>query len=257
MFRSLRQRFLARHEVATGRTLDVGCGPGRFTPFVGGPGCLRVGIDLSDSMLRELPEHWDPGAPFPQLVRGDGLAPPFRAAPFSEVALLGNAIGFAGPDALRLLSSCAALVAPGGTLVVELAPGAPSDSVYLHRLPTGAVVRVLHAPTALVRNKVEREGFRWTEGPDRRRHGFRPVTEEEVCQELDTVGFEVGEVMAVAPALGGDPDRLEVIRADRVSFARLLDLEEALGRAGPVRRKAAAVLLAAVRRSAAPAQGVI
>jgi SAM-dependent methyltransferase len=257
LFRSLRQRFLERHAVADGRTLDLGCGPGRFTPQVGGPGCRRVGIDLSDSMLREVGEHWELGTPFPDLVRADGLAPPFRASTFSEVALLGNAVGFAGPAALTLLASCASLVAAGGSLVVELAPGTPSESRYLHRLPPGAVVRLLRAPTALVRGRVEREGFRWTEGPDRKRHGFRPLSEEEVSTALKAAGFDVGEVMAVAPALGGNPELLEVIGADRAAFSRLLDLEESLGRAVSLRQNAAALLLVAVRRSAAGAQGIM
>jgi hypothetical protein len=207
-------------------------------------------------MLREVGEHWDPQTPFPELVRGDGLTPPFRESTFSEVALLGNAVGFAGPAALDLLGSCARLVAPGGSLLVELAPGVPSESRYLHRLPPGAVVRLLRAPAALVRARVEREGYRWTEGPDRRRHGFRPVSEEEVRSELEATGFDVGEVMAVAPALGGNPDLLEAIGTDRGAFARLLDLEEALGRAVTIRRKAAALLLVAVRRGAAPAPDI-
>ena len=256
LFRSLRERFLDRHSVSNGWVLDVGSGPGRFTPRVGAPGCRRVAVDLSEAMLRALRGHWVGGLDQPRLARADAGQAPFRPGAFAEVAVLGNALGFAGTQALSLLEACADLVAPSGTLVVEVAPGIPTASRYLRRLPRSAMVRLLRAPVKAVLPRVVREGFAAAERPDRSRHGFRPIGELELTGRLGALGFTVLESSAVAVALGDDPERLEAVRADPVAWAHHLDLEEQLGHA-PTRPSEPAALLVAAFRSAGPlAQGV-
>lgn len=252
LFRVLRERFLRRHSVASGWTLDVGAGPGRFTPFVGDGDARRVAVDVALPMLLGLREHWAATLDRPELARSDARALPFRAGAFAEVVVLGNAVGFAGEDAMLLLETAARAVAPGGRLVVETAPGPGTLSRYLRRLPAGAVVRLLHAPLVAVAPRVTREGYEVFESEDRTRHGFRPIGEPQLKERLLGLGFEVLEAIAVAPGLGGFPERLEDVRGDPRSWERLLTLEEQLGAMPKARQEAAALLLAAARPNAAP-----
>jgi SAM-dependent methyltransferase len=255
LFRSLRERFLLRHAAPSGRTLDLGSGPGRFTPWVGGPATARVAFDLSNVALGQLLAHWPEGEPHPDRVQGDGLRLPFRNGTFAEVALLGNTLGFAGDGAPQLLAAAAEALTRDGTLILESAPSAPTGSRYLRRLPRSALVRLLRAPIAAVRPRVEREPFVTDPAPDRTRHGFRPLAESELTDLLERVHLTVVEATAVAPALGNDPDRLTAIHADPRAWDHLLDLEEGLG-GTEERRGAAAALLVAARRLGAPERGI-
>ena len=79
LYRELRERFLARHAADTGWTLDVGSGPGRFLPSVGGTRTRKVAIDLSLEMLRLVPRTWNLAKAVgtaPERVRGDAIRPP-------------------------------------------------------------------------------------------------------------------------------------------------------------------------------------
>lgn len=242
LFRELRMRFLARHRAAWGWVLDLGSGPGRFLPHVGGPQTRRVALDLSVEALHRVERT---GRTHPELVRGDGLRPPFRAHAFQEVVALGNAIGFAGPQADRLWQSAGDLLDGGGHLVLEVVAGPGETSRYLQRLPTSSLPRLLHAPLGALLPRIVREGFaprsvrRAEPGPFRRFDAARLVV------ALADRGWVVDEVMAVAPALGAAADRLEKLSVDSVAWSRLLDLEEALGRQPERMRGAAAVLMAA------------
>lgn len=253
LFRTLRERFLDRHRVGSGWVLDVGSGPGRFTPKVGAPKARRVAVDLSAAMLRELAERWparsvDLSEP-PERVRADVLAPPFPDATFQEVVLLGNLVGFAGHGGNALLTAAARLLRPDGLLIVELAPGPGEVSRYLRRLPPGAVRRLLRSPVRAVASRVAREGFdalAWRRGP---REEFARWSVEALAQALRIEGFDLLERMAVAPALGSEVERLEVVHADPKAWEHLLELEERLGRE-PGRWPAAAAVLVALRRPA-------
>jgi hypothetical protein len=163
------------------------------------------------------------------------------------VGLLGNAVGFAGGQALDLLGRSAGLVAPGGRLLLETAPGPGTAARYLHRLPAGAIRRLLHAPLGAVAPRLLREGFTTLASEDRTRHGFRPLSYKALVETLAGNGLVVAEVTAVAPALGAERERLEAIRADLVAWDRLLDLEERAGASPNIRDRAAALLVAAVR----------
>ncbi len=250
LWRELRYRFLARHAVTGAWALDVGSGPGRFTPRLGAPGCRRVALDLSGEMLALLPERWEPRGPTHPVadrVRGDGLRPPFSPETFDEVALLGNALGFAGPESDRLWSAAHDLVTAGGTLIVEVAPGPGEKSRYLARLPASSVARLLRSPLPAVLPRVERESF--VEMPTRRREAgsFLRIPAAQLAARFRDLGWEVRETLAVAPALGADAVRAEAARRDPKSWEHLLRLEEALGQRPERWEAAAAVLLAAVR----------
>jgi SAM-dependent methyltransferase len=248
LFRELRSRFLDRHAASAGWVLDLGSGPGRFLPHVGRPGCRRVALDLSVEMLRRIARE---GRALPELVRADGVHPPFRAASFEEVVVLGNALGFAGADADRLWQAALELVAPDGSLILEVVAGPGGYARYFRRLPASSLGRLLRAPVRALVPRVDREGF--AADPPRREDAgeFRRYSPESLTASLAEWGAKVEEVMAVAPLLGSDREGVEGVAADPTAWGHLLELEEIVGRRVEQIRSAAAVLVAA-RVSAAP-----
>jgi SAM-dependent methyltransferase len=253
LFRELRTRFLQRHAAQEGWVVDVGSGPGRFAPVVGGPAARRVLVDLSLEMLREARRRLR-GTGSITLLRADGASAPLRPGRFSEVVVLGNPIGFAGDRAEETLAGVGALVAPGGVLLLESVAGSGERSRYLSRLPPGAVHRLLAAPANLIRARVEREGYRpeATASPARAAP-FRRIPPTALLRSLEAGGLHVEETIAVAPGLGADAERISAVRPDPSAWRRLLELEELLGRAPARWDRAAALLVAARRTAGAPA----
>ncbi|MCI4336180.1 MAG: class I SAM-dependent methyltransferase [Thermoplasmata archaeon] len=256
LFRELRVRFLERHSALSGWVVDLGSGPGRFARSIGNPGARRVLLDLSQEMLLEARRRF---ARDPQeesrchLIRGDAAHPPFRPGSFQEVVLFGNVVGFSESTAIAVLEGSLELLAPNGLILLETVAGPGERSRYLTRLPTGAVRRLLQAPINLVRPRLEREGFR-PEGDAVKRSGFRRFPPHEVVVLLRAHGVEPIEVMAVAPSLGGDPERVAAVRLEPRSWRHLLELEEMVGRS-EARHARAAALLVAGRRTAPAAAG--
>jgi hypothetical protein len=144
-----------------------------------------------------------------------------------------------------MLDALIALLAPGATLLLEVAPGPGERSRYLHRLPSGAVARLFRSPPRAVALRVGREGF--SEEPSRRTKPgeFQRVDPAELGQTLERRGFQVDEVIAVAPSLGPDGPRAGVVERDTKSWGHLLEVEEIIGRMPGRWPSAAAVLLAA------------
>jgi SAM-dependent methyltransferase len=110
---------LEEHLVAnmTPPVLDVGCGPGRVLLALGRIGAPALGIDTSTGAVA--------------LARARGVAALQRSVfdrlpgegRWGTVVLLDGNIGIGG-DARHLLQRCAALLAPGGSVVAEVqAPG--------------------------------------------------------------------------------------------------------------------------------------
>ncbi|MGP8109207.1 MAG: class I SAM-dependent methyltransferase [Thermoplasmata archaeon] len=255
LFRQLRIRFLRRHAVDGGWAIDVGSGPGRFTPFLGGPSSRRVALDLSRAMLDEIPRRLDTHSPETvgsiDRVRADSVQPPFPPRTFREVAVLGNTLGFAGEKSPGILTACEALVAPGGTLILEIAPGPGEISRYLGRLPPRAVGRLLEAPPKAVIPRIDREGF-LTERPRHEGRSFRRWGALEVIRRWKPLGWEAVEVLSVAPVLGPDNACAEAVAREPRAWNHLLEIEEFVGRREERWTTAAAVLLAAQR---APLKG--
>jgi SAM-dependent methyltransferase len=251
LFLELRRRFVRRHRGRTGWALDAGSGPGRFLGDLGnGPAERRVALDIGREMLELLEDRWPRGAGVPsapERVRADAVRPPFLDQAFGLVAALGNLVGFAGRESGDALRRLARLVTPGGTLLVEIAPGPGERSQYLARLPPTSVARLLRSPVRAVLPRVGREGFR-TEPARKSAPGeFRRFTVEAVHASLGAEGFRVDETVAVAPMLGPDPARIAAVASDATSWNHLLDAEEAVGRLPARWPTSAAVLIAAVR----------
>lgn len=199
-----------------------------------------------------IPDSWVISAEqgkVPERVRGDARNPPFERGRLTEVVVLGNTLGFSEESGDHLLEEAEGLVAPGGLLELEIAPAPGERSRYLARLPPASVARLVRAPTRAVLSRIDREGFR-AETP-RRASGtsFRRFVVSEVHERWLRMGWEVEETMAVAPLLGPDAVRAAAARSDAKSWARLLDLEEQVGRR-PERWPEAASVLLSVRRPA-------
>jgi SAM-dependent methyltransferase len=102
----------------TGPTVDLGCGPGRLVAELAGRGVPALGVDCSPLAVRQCRYrgaavlHRDVFATLP----GEGR--------WHHVLLADGNIGIGG-DPVRLLRRCAALLRPGGTMLVEAEhPGA-------------------------------------------------------------------------------------------------------------------------------------
>jgi glycosyltransferase A (GT-A) superfamily protein (DUF2064 family)/SAM-dependent methyltransferase len=102
----------------TGPTVDVGCGPGRVAAELADRGLVSLGIDISAQAVRLTRRR---GA---TALRHDVFDPLPAEGRWSHALLLDGNIGIGG-DPTALLRRCSALLAPGGTVLVELdAPGA-------------------------------------------------------------------------------------------------------------------------------------
>jgi SAM-dependent methyltransferase len=113
--------------------LDLGCGPGRHLAALREAGKAGLGVDLSPVAVR--------------LARGRGadaiVGSLFRAVPragrWRSALLLDGNIGIGGAPEL-LLRRTRALLAPGGSALVELdPPGAPTFSTRLRLEAPGVV----------------------------------------------------------------------------------------------------------------------
>lgn len=252
LFRELRERFLERHRAPARWVLDAGSGPGRFTGRLGPEsGARRVALDLGREMLLELRDRGDsarPGEAAPELVRGDAERPAFRPGAFDVVAALGNLLGFAGDGSDRVLAALTELVAPGGMLFLEVAPGAGERSRYLSRLPASAVGRLFRSGPSLLTGRIDREGFARERSRKSGDGEFRRIEPPRLVRTLEGAGFGIREVLAVAPALGADPARTAAVAQDAKAWGHLLEVEERIGRSPARWGPSAAVLLAAVRR---------
>ncbi len=248
LFRSLRARFLERYSASGGWTLEVGPGPGRFSRLLGGPESQPVLLDLSIRMLARARKQWreevypaEPAA----FVRGDAVRLPFRERKFSVITLLGNTLGFALNNAEEILDSVASSIAKNGNLLIEIAPGSGERSRYLHRLPPGAVRRLFRSSLPAIYGRVMQEGFVVLPPRGGSKVGFRRMSAAELARLLRERGFSIRETIAVAPSLGAEPERIEAVAGDPISWGRLVELEEELGRNSERFPAAAALLVAA------------
>ncbi len=98
-----------------GPVLDVGCGPGRFVSELNARGVAALGVDIAETAVA-----LTRGQGLPALLRSVFTALPGEGR-WPTILLLDGNIGIGG-DPHRLLGRTAALLAPGGRLVIEAQP---------------------------------------------------------------------------------------------------------------------------------------
>jgi SAM-dependent methyltransferase len=109
----------------SGATLDVGCGPGRFTHGLAMRGSAALGIDVALGAVRRTRAR---GA---QAIRRDVFDALPAEGRWESVLLADGNIGIGG-DPVRLLRRVESLLSPGGSVLVEVAP--PGTGVATHRV---------------------------------------------------------------------------------------------------------------------------
>ena len=120
-------------ESCEGPTLDVGCGPGRMTSGLAELGTVTLGIDVVPEAIQQTRAR---GA---QALLRDVFAEVPGHGRWSTVLLADGNIGIGG-DPKRLLARVADLLAPGGRVVVDLAPPGRASNVREIRLSGGGLV---------------------------------------------------------------------------------------------------------------------
>lgn len=113
-----------------GPVLDVGCGPGRLLAAAQPLGLAALGIDTSAEAVRRARDR---GA---RALEQSVFAPVPQTGNWQSVILLDGNIGIGGSVA-ALLGRCRQLVAPYGTLLVEVEADEEIDTAYSAVLEDG------------------------------------------------------------------------------------------------------------------------
>jgi SAM-dependent methyltransferase len=242
LLRTVRERFLQRAlgEVRAGRGLvvEVGPGPGRFTPLLEASADRLVLLDLSRRMLDESlgrsGRERRGGRPADGVL-GDAARVPLRGEIARVVVALGNIVGFAGDRSLGALQEVAGLVAPGGVLVVETVAHRTGTPKFLrHTRPEAWPALLRQDPTRHLARQLaagldpcaSAPSSGGVEGGD-----FQFLAADAVVRFLNREGFEIRDQMIAAPLTGGDPDLVgSIIAQHRGHLGPLLRWEECAGR---------------------------
>ncbi|MHA6780189.1 methionine biosynthesis protein MetW [Pseudonocardia saturnea] len=105
-------------ERCRGATIDLGCGPGRLVEALAARGIETLGVDVAVEAVAQCVGRGVPA------VHADVFAPLPGEGTWSHALLADGNLGIGG-DPAALLGRAAALVAPGGTVLVELDPTEP------------------------------------------------------------------------------------------------------------------------------------
>lgn len=101
--------------LCNGPTMDVGCGPGRFTAGLGQRGVSALGIDASAAAVEMTVERGG------NALHADVFTPMPGLGAWSYVLLADGNVGIGG-DPLRILRRARQLLHPDGVVVAEIEP---------------------------------------------------------------------------------------------------------------------------------------
>lgn len=100
-------------KLCEGPTVDLGCGPGRFTAALADRGIPSLGIDVSATAVEMTVVRGG------QAIHGDVFETPTGHDAWTHVLLADGNIGIGG-DPLRMLVRARQLLAPNGTVIAEV-----------------------------------------------------------------------------------------------------------------------------------------
>ena len=198
---------------AQGPVLELGCGTGRVSLPLARAGVALVGIDRSAPMLARArgqitksPDRQVTNSL--RLVRGDIRALPFDARSFAMVvAPYGILQSLIRPrDLAATLASVARVIAPGGTLGIDLVPDVPKWREYENRVQLRGRAGDAHLTliesvrqdrarglTTFEQTYVERRGGRTQE--HRFDLTFRTLSVPQMTRQLERAGFAVEAIL--------------------------------------------------------------
>lgn len=222
------ERFLRLHLAGLrGPVLEVGPGPGRFTPVLLENHRKVLLLDLSRPMLRAARRSLQ-RRPWGYL---EGMAEgrlPFRDGSLAAVVLVGL-FGFFGDDGELVLREARRVVKPGGRVIVETTNLVQATASLAPEIPEG-FRKIFREPSKYYLKAILETGLQPYDPARMARWEYRFWRGHELEAAMTRSGLTVRDRLAVAPMLGSHAKVLRVFRRDPRAWANLVRYEEAVGR---------------------------
>jgi ubiquinone/menaquinone biosynthesis C-methylase UbiE len=251
--RALRERFILRHLPKAQRTiLELGPGPGRFTPILRRRATRRVvAIDLSRESLKsarrraarqQRPARVD-------WVQAAGEHLPLAAGTIDAAVVLGNIVSLATADGGSLLRELRRVVKRRGLLLADFAsPGAAIQEFFQVAAERGFLPRILRKPRFYLVDRILDTGFQ-PYAPDRlTQWAFQFYTQKEAARLLRGAGFALVDTLAVAPLAAHQARVATIARREKRTWESLLRIEERVGRRSGAFEVGHGFVVAAIRK---------
>ncbi|MDE1819696.1 MAG: class I SAM-dependent methyltransferase [Euryarchaeota archaeon] len=243
LLRTLRERFLRRSfptPLPEGRwAVEVGPGPGRFTPVLAETSAQLLLVDLSREMLRAAAVRRERGLGSRgrratlALVLGDATAWPVRPGTIERLTAIGNVVGFSGDRAEGILRELSASLAPGGEIVVESVCPTTTLPKFAARWRRDTRAPVLAGDPELRLRPLLGQGWERHHvpgGPHPSSAEFHFFHPREIREALARLGIEVREQEVLAPLSGDNPELVgRIARGGPRGLDELVRWEEAAG----------------------------
>ncbi len=232
--------------------LELGPGPGRFTPILRErPRTLVVGVDLSRAALGAARRRArrGPALATTAWVQGAGEALPLADGSVAAAVAFGNIVGFASVEGPAVLGELARVTRPGGRLLVDfVSPAAALREFFYLAARQRLLPRILRRPEYYLIDRVLATGFQPLDPRRLANWEFRFYHAEEAERVVARAGFRVEEVMGVGPIAGFQDEVAAIARRASRTWTSLLRLEEAVGRDHGSLEAGDGFLVRAVRR---------
>ena len=232
--------------------LELGSGPGRFTPILRErAGARVVAVDLSRESLRSgrrrsrrlasrSPIDW---------VQAAGECLPLASDTIDVAVVLGNIVSFAASDGAALLAELNRVAKRRGVLVVDFASPAGAMQEFLQIASERRLLpRVLRRPRFYFVDRILKTGFQ-PYAPDRLASwDFQFYTMDGAAQALGRAGFEVIDAMCVAPIAAHQNRVAAIAYREKRTWESLLRIEERVGRRPGASEVGHGFVLAAIKK---------
>jgi ubiquinone/menaquinone biosynthesis C-methylase UbiE len=232
---ALRERFLLRHLGKSGQiVLELGPGPGRFTPLLRKKGRGRVlAVDLSLQGLRAARRQARrrPALSHIDWIQGAGEHLPLAPRSIDTAVVLGNIVNFAAGEGSVLLVELRRVLRPRGRLIVDFASAAGAVKEFLHVAAERRFLPiVLRRPQYFLVDQILDSGFQPFAPERMTRWDFQFYTMAEAEKALDRAGFRVVDAMSIAPIAAHSASIASIAHREKRTWAALLKIEERVGR---------------------------